>query len=403
MSSRLFAARIAWVIFAVQLVLTVAGIVLGILNWSTPVDYDVRVGILFTLLTLAFALVGALLSSRRPENPIGWCFAAIATLLVVSNIADAWATFALRTQPGRGGGMTAAWLASATQGLEFVAPLVVVFLTFPSGKLLSARWKRLVWALGIGTAFVFLADLFAQDELNSSVSGLHNPYRLDSAADILTGFATLGYLILLAGLILGIAALVIRYRRSQGIERQQVKWLAYASAVVTLTLCMAPIFWFFASTSGLLWPLMFFTAMAFVPTAAGIAILRYRLFDIDVIINRTLVYTLVVALLAVAYVVAVVVLQEVLSNLASGSDLAVAASTLLVAAIFRPVRSRIQGVVDRRFYRRRYDATRTVADFSARLRDEVDLDTLVTEMRAVVADTMQPRSVWVWLAGSPTP
>ncbi|MFL6173772.1 MAG: hypothetical protein ACJ716_12855, partial [Marmoricola sp.] len=216
--------------------------------------------------------------------------------------------------------------------------------------------------------------------------GVHSPLidPVDGLSLLLVGIGIIGCS----------ASLVVRFRRSRGVEREQLKWLALAGTVVTVTIIVVmPLYDVLGSgTSNALIML----AVIGLPLAAGIAILRYRLYDIDLVINRTLVYGTLTALLAGVYLGSVLILQLALEKVTQGSGLAVAVSTLATAALVRPARTRIQSVVDRRFFRRRYDAARTLSEFGARLRDQVDLDALQHDLRAVVVETMQPAHVSLW-------
>jgi hypothetical protein len=225
-----------------------------------------------------------------------------------------------------------------------------------------------------------------------------NPLGLRGASDLFDALTGFGWLFMGIGVVLAAVAMVRRLRRSRGLEREQLKWIAFAAGVVGVIVALDEIS-YFANVEGLnsLRDTLLGVGLAAFPLAAGVAILRYRLYDIDVVINRAVVYASLTATLAGAYLGLVLLLQLALDSLTSGSSLAVAVSTLAVAALFRPARARIQAAVDRRFYRRKYDAARTLEDFSARLREQVDLDALGGELRAVVSDTMQPTHVSLWL------
>jgi hypothetical protein len=271
----------------------------------------------------------------------------------------------------------------------------VVFLLhlFPNGRFMSRRWRVVGIASGAIVVLVTVASALRPGQLNS-VEEFENPLAVTGAlADLVAvALAFEGPLALFAfgG---AAAAIVVRLRRSTGVERQQIKWIVYTLTLVAVGLAATAVFPVSAA-----YPLLFaMLALAATPVAAGVAILRYRLYDIDVVINRTLVYGALTAMLAGAYLGTVLLLQLVLSGLTAGSGLAVAGSTLAVAALFQPARGRIQAAVDRRFFRRKYDAVRTLERFGARLRDEIDLDALNAELRAVVAGTMQPAHVSLWL------
>jgi hypothetical protein len=339
-------------------------------------------------------VVGALIVAHRPGNAIGWLFSAIGLLAFTGQVASQYALYAYVTRPGSlPGAILAAWFDSWTWYV--VLALVVVFtpFLFPTGRLLSPRWRPAAWLAAAATAAVALlgalrADLDSIPEHEISnpigVAGVENPEKTTIGVAF---YVLLGFLAALA-----IWSLVLRFRRSRGEERQQLKWFTYAAALLlpgSLVSDFVP---------GALGSVVGSIPIVFVPVAAGIAILRYRLYDIDRLINRTLVYGLLTALLAGVYGGAVLVLGQGFGGIrGKPPSWAVAGATLAVAALFQPARRRIQQAVDRRFNRRKYDAAKTVEAFSARLREEVDLDTLSAELLAVVDQTMQPSQAWLWL------
>jgi hypothetical protein len=345
----------------------------------------------------AFMVVGALIVAHRPTNTIGWMFSATALLASTAGLAAEYATYTLVTRPGSLPGATfAAWYASWPWYLAIALVLVFTPLLFPTGRLLSPRWRPVAWLAGAATgAFTVLAALQAnlgpaRDPLIANpigVAGLENP------EESTVGVALLVLLTVL--MLVAIGSLVLRFRRSRGEERQQLKWFTYAAALV-------PLFVLADFLPGMVGDLASAVPIVFLPVAAGIAILRYRLYDIDRLINRTLVFGLLTALLAGVYAATVLVLGQVFGGV--GRDppsWAVAGATLTVAALFQPARRRIQAVVDRRFNRRKYDAARTVEAFSVRLRDEVDLDALAAELLIIANQTMQPTTMSLWLRPAP--
>jgi hypothetical protein len=387
--------RVAWSMLAVFIVSVVFATILAVADGSFQQD-PASFG-LFVLGFGAFMVVGALVVAHRPRNPIGWIFSAIALLAFTGGVAGEYATYALVTRPGSLPGATlAAWYAAWPWYPTLALALLFTPLLFPTGRLLSPRWRPVAWLAGVATAvFTVLAALQAELELGRDqvianpfgVAGVENPE--ESAV----GVALLDLVILLG--VVAFVSLVIRFRRSRGEERQQLKWFTYAAALVPLALLgdalPAP-----------LGNIVFTVPIVFLPVAAGIAILRYRLYDIDRLINRTLVYGLLTALLGAVYVGAVLVLGQLFGGVAGNPpSWAVAGATLAVAALFQPARRRIQRAVDRRFNRRRYDAAKTVEAFSARLCDEIELDTLSAELLAVVDQTVQPAKASLWLRPKP--
>ena len=394
------ASTLAWSLCGLSLVLATLMVVFYVLGLETPREGRDRPPAEFipvmALMLLAFATVRALVASRHRRHPVGWlfCFVGIAAGFGFSG--QFYADYALVTEgESVPGGAVAAWL-----GIWNMAPVLTALtlfaLVFPTGRLPSSRWRPVAW-LAIAAGSLITASLaFQPGPLDSrNYPGVENPVGIpgtSGAIEIAETIATGGAF---AALLAAVASLVIRLRRSAGIERQQLKWIVYSGTLAALAFIAV-----FPITVRPWADIVFviaFGALIGVPVSAGIAILRHRLYDIDVVINRTLVYGALSATLAGAYLGSVLLLQLLLRPLTEESDLAIAGSTLAVAALFRPARSRIQRLVDRRFYRRKYDATQILESFGARLREEVELDTLSAELRAVVRETMQPAHVSLWL------
>ena len=354
------------------------------------------------LVILAFPTVGAIIASRRPGNPIGWIFCAIGLSVITGVASYEYALYARHVAPSLPAVTFVAWVGSWTWFVGMGLAGTLVLLLFPDGRPPSPRW-RIVGRLSVVLIGITVVAHAVRPGLLDDYDDLAipNPFGMtgpigDLALAVIDLFAW--PLVMLA--IASFAALVTRFVRARGDERQQLKWVAYAAGLMavgifaTLVVSLAgkeddPAFGWV--------PYVGFLGLGLIPVAAGIGILRYRLYDIDLLINRTLVYGVLSATLAAVYVGLVIALQGLLSGFTGGNSLAVAASTLAVAALFGPVRRRIQKAVDRRFYRSRYDAARTVEAFSSRLRHEVDLAHLTDELRGVVAETLQPASVSVWL------
>jgi hypothetical protein len=384
------AARLAWTLCGLATAATVLAAVLDILisgaSHEVPADLDVGTGdLVWPLVVLGFAFVGALIAARHPGNAVGWIFGAGAVAFSLSGLAEAYAIYTLFADPGGllGGGETSAWLSVWVWVLGGV-PLITLFpLLFPNGRLLSSRWRPVIWAALAALVSLSVGIAFAPGTFDD-LPGVENPYGVGGVAgDLFSAMQQLGWVLLILSLIASATSLVLRFRRSRGVERLQIKWVAAAGVVLVACFLLWEVW------EGLA-PLGIFAMVL----AAGIAILRHRLYDIDVVINRTLVYGALTATLAATYVGLVLLLQLLLSP---GSDLAIAGSTLAVAALFRPARVRFQAVVDRRFYRRKYDAQRTLEGFAGHLRDEVELDSLSAALRTVVAETMEPAHVSLWL------
>jgi hypothetical protein len=351
---------------------------------------------------LSFPIVGLLIVSRQPRNAIGWVMVGIGVCLVTAELLRAYVHFALTVEPGSipGAGLALAlgqhvWIAAV--GL----PGTFLILLFPDGRLPSRRWRPWAYFSAVAlllsyTAMTVLPGSFSE----SGYPDIRNPLGIEALEPI--AGAVLPVVMLIPIAMVGCAvALVRRFRRSSGLARVQLKWLAAAGAMVAATYLAMMVLSFLFGNPDPRWLTVVATfailCFTLIPAAIGVAILRHRLYDIDVIINRTLVYGALTVTLTGAYLLLVTILQGLLSPVAGQSDLAVAGSTLVVAAIFRPVRGRIQTLVDRRFYRSKFDAQATLDKFSARLREEVDLVALTADLLTVVDQTMKPVTSSLWL------
>jgi hypothetical protein len=350
-------------------------------------------GAAWLTLALAFATVGALIVSRLPGHRVGWLFAGLGLLIALNELSYSYATWGLYAQRGEVPGLTVAPLGWG----QPIAPLLgLSLLLFPDGHLPSRRWRP-VAAMSAVAILGFVATVLRPGPFDVPFDRVSNALGVPGMREAINALNGACWMLTYVALGLGVRALALRLRGARGDERQQLKWVLTVSTVVGAVTVVLMGSWF-------IWPenvqwRMAVLGGAFIafPLATGVAILRHRLYDIDVVINRALVYGTLTATLAGAYLGGVLVLQLVLRPLTQESSLAIAASTLAVAALFRPARSRIQAVVDRRFYRRKYDAARTHEAFSARLREEVDLDSLAAQLREVVGETMQPAHVSLWL------
>jgi hypothetical protein len=391
------AARLAWSLWGLAILGLASGGVLGYLNRQIPREESVLLGVSFGIVALVLATVGALVASRRPENPIGWILLGVAVAICLGGgFADGYAVYGLLNEPGSlPAARLFAWLAHFVieGGGLLLGSFVIVMLLFPDGRPPSGRWRPLVWLVALAAVVSQLAAAFGTEDL-PAFPGVRNPLRIGFAESVLQAAGDWLILLFLVTSLAAAASLVVRFRRSRGVARQQLKWIVGAGVFLAVTSASGPFWWLVVPTVGeVVWPLLFAVALAAIPVAVGIAILRYRLYDIDRIVNRALVYGVLTVLLAAVYAGVAVGL----GTLVGQSSLVVAASTLLVAALFRPARRWVQGLIDRRFYRRRYDAARTLEAFTARLREEVDLDSLTEDLVEVVRDTMQPARASLWL------
>jgi hypothetical protein len=421
MSSRT-AAWVAWSLAGLSLAMFLASVALYVLarsaqspgNWVTVGTVsDTLVFVLF----LAFPIVGALIATRRPQNPIGWICLADGLLWMLLGMTDSYSVYGV-ARPGSVpfpvaiGTLGNQWLWVPTVGLLGI----YLLLLFPDGRLPSKRWRPLAWLSGAVIVLLSVTEGLAPGPLENQ-RGVRNPFGLEELPWLAD--AALVMLPLLPACILASAvSLVLRYRHSRGEVRQQIKWIAFVASFAGLLYLIALVSPFifapeFLGSGGRLPPLPLWLELLFsvavlglagIPVAIGFAVLKYRLYDIDVVINRTLVYGLLTVMLAAVYFGGVATTQAILRAVTGQeSQLAIVVSTLAIAALFNPLRRRVQAFVDRRFYRRKYDATKTLAAFSAKLRNETNLDALNAELVGVVQETMQPSHVSLWLRPDPVP
>jgi hypothetical protein len=388
------AAWLAWILWALSIGSTVLSLWLLIVNLSHP---SVPVYLYWaedTLLAVGYSTVGAVAASHRPSNPVGWVLCSIGLAWGVAHFTSEYATYALLAAPGSlPAGEAAAWIYSWVwvPGLGFI---VLLPLLFPNGRLPSPRWHPFAW---FSVMLVAAGTILAAFSPGPGVGlGIRNPFGMESLPNLNEQLQALMF----ALIFVASASSVVRLHHARGVERQQIKWVAYAGALAggaslpTYTVLEAvDLRWL-----QIVGHVPALVGIVGVPTAVGIAITRYRLYEIDILINRTLVYGTLTAMLVAVYLGGIVLSQRFFVVLTGEeSTLAVVASTLLIAALFTPLRHRIQSFIDKRFYRSKYDAKRTLEAFSAKLRDETDLEALNNDLVGVVRETMQPVHVSLWL------
>jgi len=381
---------LAWAGAALAFALTIAAVLLP----PVPGGADTYLMVVFVLMMTGLASMGLLITSQRPRNPIGWLLLVAAVMFGISIMGGGYAELSV-SRYSRDLPLTTffAWITGWTFAPAIGSLVILMPLLFPTGRLPSPRWWPILILAVFGPLAAAAYTAFQPGPMDVPGS-IVNPVGIPGAGTLLDVVNLLSIATAAPALLLVILSLVLRYRRGDAVEREQIKWFAYPASVAAVASAIGlPSI---GLISDIAWTIAF-SAMSLVPVAIAIAILRHRLFDIDVIINRTLVYGALSVLLAAVYIGSVLLLQELLRPLAPDSGLAVAASTLAVVALFQPLRRRIQAVVDRRFYRSRYDASKVVAGFMTRLRDEVELDHLTDELGASIRTALRPASVSVWL------
>jgi hypothetical protein len=344
-----------------------------------------------TCMALAFVGVGLLLTTKRPRNLVGWALSLAGIGLLVGGALDGYARLALLAKPEAGlpGGAAAAAL-SGGSWTPLMAGVFLLLVTFPGG-VPSPRWRPVVKLVLAGSALIWAGISLAPGPLDPPFEAFENPLAPTSGE-----WSLLAIFPVIAACLLSVAAAAVdllrRFRRSRGDERQQFKWFAASAALLLLGLPVAAAFNYSALAG-----VAFAVALIALPVSVGVAVLRYRLYELDRIVSKTLVYGALTVILGAGYAGLVLAGQWASSSFAGGSSLAIAVSTLAVAALVLPLRRRLQRVVDRRFYRRRYDAQRTLEAFGTRLREQVELDALAADLRAVVDETMGSAHVSLWL------
>lgn len=397
MSSRT-ATRIAWTLWGVCVAMLLFVLLLSFLSRhaDSPLE-EGATGFLFVLPMLAFPTVGAVVASRRPLHPVGWLFLAVGLLFAVGGLAPAYVEYDRYVNPGvLPATRLFVWSISWIDTMVFLS-IAFLLLLFPTGKLPSRRWRPVLW-LAIGTSSIaFVTSAFKPGLIWPDTLRMENPLGIEALDGTLRAVDDLIWIAFVATIVLSGASVVARFRGSRGDERQQLKWIALAALLVVTGFLSANLTSLVGPAGEAVLLGFFAAALATIPITAGIAILRYRLYDIDRVISRTLVYLSLTVVLGASYFGLVLAGQALFSSFAGGSNLAIAVSTLVVAALFLPLRSRVQGVVDRRFNRRRYDAQKTLEAFGTRLREQIDLGTLSGDLRTAVDETMQPAHVSLWL------
>jgi hypothetical protein len=393
-----FLIRLAWSLCALTLLVMAASLVLIVLGWSMPLPQGVtpwRDQAVSLVGIVGAPILGSLIATRRPRNPYGWVWLGFGLSLALQQFALSYGAYAL-VAPGL---LVAPLTISRVLGLGNQVSLALapfLLLLFPTGRLPSRRWRPLAWISALsGVTIMILVFLF------------DNPDQVAGTIGVMAGSVVF---VIFATIAVSALSLLFRYRRARGVERQQLKWVAFAAVLAALFLVGQQLFWLIGllisylvgwdqpSLNRSLDNLLNVAIEVCLYAGVGIAILRYRLYDIDIIINRTIVYGTLTVSLALVYLGGVISLQGLLRALTGGgSQLAIVASTLAIAALFNPLRRRIQNFIDHLFYRRKYDAAKTLEAFSARLREETDIDALNSELLSTVRETVQPEHVSLWL------
>jgi hypothetical protein len=394
--SRRTAAWFAWSLCALSLTLTALSLLISALNLSRLDAHVYDYWLENAVLAVSFSIIGAIIASRLPTNSLGWLYCAAACIIAVAYLSAEYAIYALLARPDSlPAGEALAWLASWVWLLS-IGCIVLSLLLFPNGRLPSSSWSWLAW-LSVLLTIAGAVWVALSPGAIGNLGSIRNPLGIEGLPDGYKPVQTIMFALLFVA---AVSTLGLRLRRSKGIEHQQIKWPAYTAVIAAGSSFLQSTV---SDAMGLRWLewvgyVLSLAALVGFPISIGIAMVRYRLYDIDLIINRTLVYGALTVVLIAIYFGGIVVLQRTFVVLTGQeSTLAIVASTLLIAALFAPLRRRIQSFIDRRFYRRKYDARKTLESFSATLRDETNLDSVSDDLVEVVRETMQPAHVSLWL------
>jgi hypothetical protein len=400
-SARLRASTLfAWAVWATTIAALLFALFYGLVEHGGAIDVrDIFLFSAVSLFIVAFSTVGALVASREPRNAVGWIMCWAGFNYAIASAALTYADTRIDAATGVSTfDQVVVWVGGWAWIMGAGPAATLLLLLFPDGKLPSRRFRPVAWLAVAGILSIFASVAFDPGPIPDYES-VTNLAGIRGAGSLLKLVGNLGGLALIVTVVASLGSIVIRYRRAATDVRQQLKWLMFAAGLIGLSLIagiLAESLISSADVASDVSNLLTTASLSAIPVAIGIAILKHRLYDIDLIINRTLVYGALTALLATTYFGIVVLLQGVIPA-AGDSDLTIAGSTLAVAALFRPLRARVQGFIDRRFYRRKVDAQRTLESFSSRLRDDVDLDHLSADLLGVVRDTMQPEHASLWL------
>ena len=395
-----------WIAFAVWLVAAILGLWLTIATWSVnaqPFADPASSAARDIALCAVFAVVGLVLAVKVPRNAIGWLLLGVASSLSLNVLFARYAIYGLLAHPGSLPGATVAGALGASTWVILISALLLIVLTFPHGRLPSPRWRIAVWTLAFVVAATWIANTFPPGKLSRPLNAYDNPLGIEALRSVNAVLIWAGFLLILL-LAAPVVSLVQRFRRAQGDEREQYKLFTLAAALFPVAMVATQFVdgaFGQTSTEDTVASTVAGVAATAIPVATAVAVLRYRLYEIDRIVSRAVVYGVLTVVLGGAYVGLVLASDAALAPVARGSSVAVALSTLVVAALFMPVRKRVQRFVDRRFYRSKINAEETLARFGARLRREADLDALVDDVRSIVAETLSPAHVSLWLRPSP--
>jgi hypothetical protein len=396
--SKRTASLLAWSMCALSLVLTALSLLLLLVQTLSYPDVLIFAHWLDgTLAAISLSTVGAVIASRSlPNNPIGWLISTLGLVYAVDNFSAQYAIYTLLATPGSlPAGYAAAWIFSWLP-IPQLGLIAFVLLLFPNGRLPSPRWRWFFWLILLLIAVGTIWQAFAPGPV-FYLGGIYNPLGVEGLPNLRRMIQTLMFTLIF----ISAASLFVRRVRARGVERQQLKWVTYSTTLAVIGLILTFSISELTGSVVLGWAgyVVLLVGLIGIPISMGIAITRYRLYEIDLVINRTLVYGLLTAILVLLYFGSVTALQSLFSLLTGqGNTLAIVASTLAIAALFSPLRRRIQSFIDRRFYRRKYDAAMILEAFGTKLRDQTDLEKLCEDLGEVVDETMQPSHISLWLS-----